>query len=105
MIGGTLLSAALHLGAIPLLPSPDLKKLTAASAAFSLSILPYTLYAVFPIINALKDLDKRPSLGETEEKEVERLIRKWDSLHKVRYGMYGPAWAVSVVTLLGAIST
>lgn len=97
-----MLSASLDLGAIPLLDSPDLKKLAATSAALSLSILPYTLYAVFPVINALKELDKRQSLDGVEEKEVERLIRRWDTLHKVRFGMYGPAWVVGLVTLLGA---
>lgn len=104
VVSGTVLSAALHLGAIPLLPTGDLQTLAATSAALSLSILPYTGYAVMPVFKTLKAFDKQASLSDTDEKEVDRLIRKWDTLHKVRFAMYGPAWAVSLATLIGVMS-
>jgi len=46
-------------------------------------------------------LDKKGELTAEEDREVGRLIEKWDALHKVRYGMYGPAWAAGLAAFVG----
>jgi hypothetical protein len=78
--------------------------LSATSAVLSLSIFPYTGLVVLPTIKSLKTLDERVELNPAEEKEVVRLIRKWDTQHKVRYGMYGPAWAAGLAVFVGVLA-
>jgi hypothetical protein len=78
--------------------------LSATSAVLSLSILPYTGLVVLPTINSLKTLDKKAELTPAEDKEAVRLIEKWDRQHKVRYGMYGPAWAAGLAAFVGALA-
>jgi hypothetical protein len=97
-------ASALHLLAIPLLPTENLKTLSATSAVLSLSILPYTGLVVLPTIKALKTLDQKVELTPAEEMEAVRLIEKWDTLHKVRFGMYGPAWAAGLAAFVGVLA-
>lgn len=101
VVGGTALTAALNLGALPLLNSPELKTLVTASAILSVSIIPYTVLAIAPTNKRLKQLDRQSELSSAEENEVESLIRKWDTLHKVRYAGYGSAWATTLLALYG----
>ena len=100
-MGGTALTAALNLGAISLLPTPELKLLATASAILSISIIPYTMMAIQPTNKRLKQLDRQPELSKAGETEVDMLIRKWDTLHKVRYAGYGSAWATTLLALYG----
>lgn len=58
---------------------------------------------IFPTIKSLKQLDEKAELTPTEESEALRLIEKWDTLHKVRYGIYGPAWAVGLAAFIGVL--
>ncbi|KAH8816610.1 hypothetical protein F5884DRAFT_228439 [Xylogone sp. PMI_703] len=104
IVEGTILTSALHLAAIPLLPTANLKALSATSAALSLSIFVYTPLVIVPTIKALKKLDEKKELTATEDAEAVRLIEKWDSLHKVRYAMYGLAWAAGLVTFIGVLA-
>lgn len=104
MVGGTFLTSALHLLALPLLPTQNLKILSATSALLSLSIFPYTGLVVLPTIKSLKTLDEKVELKPAEEKEVVRLIKRWDAQHKVRYGMYGPAWAAGLAAFVGVLA-
>ncbi|KAK9311848.1 hypothetical protein V1522DRAFT_437673 [Lipomyces starkeyi] len=100
---GTFLTSALHLLALPLLPTRNLQVLSATSAVLSLSILPYTGLVIMPTIKSLKTLDKKGELTPAEEREVVRLIEKWDTQHKVRFGMYGPAWAAGLAAFVGVL--
>ncbi|KAJ8098065.1 hypothetical protein POJ06DRAFT_297156 [Lipomyces tetrasporus] len=101
---GTFLTSALHLLAVPLLPTRNLQVLSATSAVLSLSILPYTGLVIFPTIKSLKALDKKGELTLAEEREVVILIKKWDTQHKVRFGMYGPAWAAGLAAFIGVLA-
>lgn len=93
----------LHLGSIPLLPTSELQSLASVSAVLSLSILPYTGYMIMPINRRLKQLDQQATIAGPDEAEAERLIRKWDKLHKIRYVSFASAWAVSLITLVGVV--
>jgi hypothetical protein len=78
--------------------------LSATSAVLSLSIFPYTGLVILPTIKSLKTLDEKVELTPAEEEEVVRLIKNWDAQHKVRYGMYGPAWAAGLAVFIGVLA-
>lgn len=104
VVTGTILTSALHLLALPLLPERNLKILSASSAVFSLSIFPYTGLVILPTIESLKMLNKKAELTPSEEKEADRLIRRWDAQHKVRYGMFAPAWVAGLAAFVGLLA-
>jgi hypothetical protein len=78
--------------------------LSVISAVLSFSILPYTGVVIMPTIKSLKTLDKKVELTPAEEREVVRLIEKWDTQHKVRFGMFGPAWAAGLAAFVGVLA-
>ncbi|KAI9732952.1 MAG: hypothetical protein M1818_007385 [Claussenomyces sp. TS43310] len=104
VVRGTLLTAALHLLALPLLPTQNLKSLSATSAVLSLCIFPYTGVVIMPTIKSLKTLDEKDELTPAEERETVRLISKWDTQHKVRFAMYGLAWTAGLAAFVGVLA-
>ena len=78
--------------------------MSATSAVLSLSVLPYTGVVILPTIKSLKTLDQKAELTPADERETARLIEKWDTLHKVRYGIYGPAWAAGLAAFVGVLA-
>ncbi|KAI3554433.1 hypothetical protein CABS03_07696 [Colletotrichum abscissum] len=103
IIGGTGVTATLHLAAFALGESPVSRRLAVMSALCSICILPYTLVVIMPTNNSLIALDDKVALSELDRKKVGWLIEKWDRLHKIRFLMYGCAWALSLAAFTSSL--
>ncbi|KAK1725078.1 hypothetical protein CaCOL14_011624 [Colletotrichum acutatum] len=103
IIGGTGVTATLHLAAFVLGESPVSRRLAVMSALCSICILPYTLIAIMPTNNSLIALDDKVALSELDRKKVGWLIEKWDRLHKIRFLMYGCAWSLNLAAFTSSL--
>ena len=83
---------------------PLVRHLAITSAVVSASVIGYTAVAIQPTNKRLKTLDAQEALTEAESKEADGLIAKWDGLHKVRFLLYGGAWATGLGALLVALA-
>ena len=57
-----------------------------------------------PTNKALKTLDDQQLLTEAEDKQAKELIDLWDRLHKVRYLLFGTAWATGLGALIASFT-
>ncbi|OHE98147.1 hypothetical protein CORC01_06515 [Colletotrichum orchidophilum] len=103
IIGGTCVTAALHLAAFALSDSPIPCRLSIMSALCSITVLPYTLMVIMPTNDRLIALDDKVALSELDRRKVGWLIEKWDRLHKVRFLMYGSAWALGLAAFTSSL--
>lgn len=80
--------------------NPVIAQYSWAAAISSFAALPYTGFVVKPVNDALlglKDLTDQRELSITEEKEVDRLIEKWNVRHLPRLPLLAVAWGSSLV--------
>ena len=104
VVGGTGLTAALHLSVPFLTQSPAVRNLAIASGILSALALPFTIVFIAPTNGALIALDNSTELSEPELKRGGELIQQWDRLHKVRCLFYAGGWAACVAALVAAFA-
>ncbi|KAH8879497.1 hypothetical protein GQ53DRAFT_800194 [Thozetella sp. PMI_491] len=104
VVSGTAITVGLHLAVSFLQTSTLARNLSLVSAGCSALVIPYTVAMVQSTNKSLITLDEKPEFSEAEEKQARQLIPKWDQLHKVRYLMYGGAWATGLAALINVLA-
>lgn len=103
-LGGTALNVVFSGIVAATHPSQYIAKLSFASAAVGLTIVPYTFGIIMPVNRELLGLAKSidaNTLADTDEaRRVDELITRWDTLHKVRFLAYAGAWLLSMAALV-----
>lgn len=86
--------------AAALSPIPTLRPALIAASAFQLAIVPYTMAAMMPTNNKLLKMTEEVGLVVPEEKEVNQLVHRWNSLHQVRIGLGTIAYLIGLCVLI-----